>query len=836
MRNNLIKIILGITGVACFLFTYKPAVAEVYSQFQSIGTRNWEGDFRLPDSLQAKFVILNDRYNNIDGRNDFRFYPNPSAAHRADSLLDDGYAMVPLGFTYRFNGENYREVYVSINGFVTFIEPRGAAEVTRDPGCLFKTVIDGSTGSNIIAPYWGDHKYWPENRETQDSGKAASQIGYVQYTYRVEYPAGSGDTLTKKAILIQWLNLNVNYCDRGAAYDGTDFLYLRDVASFQLIIYEGPDDIIAQQGSVEFRYGSFGPTDGQRNSPGWSLPYHRGRGPGEAKGASVGIKGIISINSDKSDFVNALYTGWRTEYPYDIPLQRNSTKLAIDWPPSGDPARAIYLDALYAIAGNENWGDGDADMSQAGAERHNNIGTPQNRFVTMNDVRTIMLSMVTGNKLDSVYKQAAFHADVNHDGRYYFLTNRNSGIYRYNRTSANPVRDYTPYTDIPDGQGGVIKRDQNISRDTFWLTKVGTYSGDFGFKEYYGKNDEFIEIDFIDAPFGLAPLYSTRRYNIIDNAPTSDYQIRITYVDDRPSTTIPYRPSDKDLLWMASEDNINDRIERIHIRLKKNIVWKDSLLNATDRYLPGIVDLKTDIYYQTNELDASLIMAWLGGQIGWLPWIWENPNHDYKGKITTPYKIATNIAFNNDKIDGDNIILPIYYNGTVDKNQAVKFNFNTDVVNIEQANANVKVEYSNNTKTAVIISDGSFSPNMPIAHITLPKNVSTFEATNVRFYGEKTDNVSYKLATGKINNNILSCSPNPATTFTEIKVNIPVGGTYRIAVYDNNGNLINEVANSNFEIGTYTFNWDCTKIVSGTYFYTLDGANTSVTNSLVIAR
>jgi hypothetical protein len=275
----------------------------------------------------------------------------------------------------------------------------------------------------------------------------------------------------------------------------------------------------------------------------------------------------------------------------------------------------------------------------------------------------------------------------------------------------------------------------------------------------------------------------------------------------------------------------------LRIKLKKNIVWRDSLITQNISDLPGISNPYTDIYYQTDELDASLITAWLGGQIGWLPWIWENPNHDYKGKQTVPFKDATNIAFNNERVDGENIILPIYYNGVADNNQAVKFNFNANVVNLESANSNVLVEYSNDTKTAVIISNGYFNPNNPIAYVTLPNDVNTFEAKNVRFYGEDVENVSYKLASSNaINNNSLSNTPNPAVNYTEISVNIPVAGTYKLVVYDNNGNFVSEVANSDFEIGTYNFIWDCSKVVNGTYFYSLEGADTSVTKSLIIAR
>ena len=876
MRKNLIKIILSVTGImACLLLTYKPAVAEVYTQFQSIETRSWNWDpnggldtrFRLTDSLydvlrmraddpiatggevsnnpdsRYKFFILADgfRQDPINAArvlpNDFRLYPNP--INRPDANLDDGYAEVNLGFTYRFNAKNYTKVYVSINGFVTFedptIGPPGNELITRDPNCLFINDAGGSIPQNVIAPYWGDHKYWPNTSANNLDGKAPSEIGYVRYQYEV-LDARNNKVEVRNAILIQWKDLNVNWCKREYLPDGQiTEEYLGNVASFQLIIYEGPNDTVAQQGDVEFRYGAYQPYDWQLSSPNGHNVHTNPNNK-----AAVGTKGMLRVSYDKSDFINALYCKGGKEWWIDqtniVDKQRNYTTFVSFWQPSGDPGLGILLKALHTIAGDTTWGDGDADMSRAAGGRHSLGVVPQNRFVTLNDIRTIMLASVTGNKLDSIYKQAAFHADVNHDGRFYFLTNRNSGIFRYNWVSRQMVPyDQLGFYNDPDN---VNFDPDNLSRDTFFLRKVGVFDGKFGFNEYYGRNGEIVEIDFIDAfPAILTPANSVRKFKLVDRNNFDglmdfDYQFRIVVIDDGIDK---HNITDRQLLEMASQRaNLS---EMLRIKLKKNIVWKDSLLTQNISDLPGISNPYTEIYYETNELDASLIMSWLGGQIGWLPWIWENPDHDYKGKQNVPFRDATNIVFNNEKVDGDNIKLPIYYNGAADNNQAVKFNFNTDVVNIESANSNVMLEFSNDTKTAVIISNGYFNPNNPIAYVTLPNDVNTFEANNVRFYGNDVENVSYKLSSENvINNNSLSNNPNPASIYTEITVNIPETGTYKLAIYDNNGNLVSEIANSEFEIGVYNFTWDCSKVVTGTYFYTLEGTNTSVTKSLIIAR
>ena len=838
MRKNLIKIILGTIGMV-LLFSSNTLEAQIYNQFQSIETRNIANgptalglDFKLPPALQANFVKFRDGITTgTPIPNDFRLFPSPTV--RPDNNLDDGYAVIDdIGFSYRFNNKDYRKIYVSINGFITFEEPPGNEIITRDPNCLFINDAGGAIPTNVIAPYWGDHKYWGSTLAARDSGKAGSEIGYVKFKYETVDPTNPfGPLVTKNAILIQWKDLNINWCDRikdpaGVVIDSV--VYLGNVASFQLIIYEGPNPDVAQQGNVEFRYGPYQITQEQMESPNKdnikTNPNNK---------AAIGVKGAVQMSFNKADFINAIYCDniyYPGIYPANPFYQRNFETLMTLWPPSGHGSRGILLVGDPSIIGNETWGDGDADMSSGEGGRHR--GQPQNRFVTLSDVREIMQATVTGKKLDSLYKQSAFHADVHHDGRFYFLQNRNSGIFRYDRTGGVVLDN-----DLYDGTNPSYNP-SSISRDTFYIRKVGNLEGKFGFKEHWGKNDDFIYIDFVD--FGIPISQSVRKFKIIDKSnitgdPDFEYQMRITIIDD--GINIYGSNNDRALLWNVSENNVHNRTEVLRVKLKKHIVWRDSLLTQRISDLPGISNPYTEIFYEANELDASFIMAWLGGQIPALPWIYENPDHDKKGKMDVPYKNATNIAFSNERVEDGNIVLPIYYNGVADNNQSVKFDFNTEVVNIERANSNVMVEFSNDTKTAVIISNGYFNPNNPIAYVTLSNNVNSFDATNVRFYGEDAENVSYKLATGvSFDNNSLSSTPNPANSFTYITVNIPVAGNYKLAIYDDNGSLVKRIANSNFEVGPYTFSWDCSKVVSGTYFYTLESANTSITKSLIIVR
>ena len=88
---------------------------------------------------------------------------------------------------------------------------------------------------------------------------------------------------------------------------GADVEYPGNVASFQLVIYEGLNEgEEGLEGRMEFRYGNYRPTN----------PNNKG---------AVGYKGNTQTTFGLVDFVNALYNGFdAVNFPANIDDQRNS--------------------------------------------------------------------------------------------------------------------------------------------------------------------------------------------------------------------------------------------------------------------------------------------------------------------------------------------------------------------------------------------------------------------------------------------------------------------------------------------------------------------------------
>ncbi len=352
MRFSL-KIALGLGILLGLLLTMQQTKAQIYSEFDPIDV-SAVGSY---ENLTADAELL---------PTNFTMPPT----NQQD--LDDGYAKITFskGFEFEFNGEIFREVWVCINGFITFNErPLVPA---KNPRGLFGDAV--SYPRNVIAPFWGDHVY--RTSDDEDDGYLRTRISYRQ----------DADKLT-----IQWKNLNIN--------DGS---IKSSVGNFQVILYKSTD-LNTLQGDIVFAYG---PVGGNPNDPGTIVV---------TKNASVGIKGEQTIKQDTADFLNGLYNG--ELMPYTKYLARTQVDLTNTWPPSTGTDKRIFFHAIptYNL---EGWGDGDADLSQAPAGKH--FGLPQNRFVTANDARTIMHAVSIGVPLDSVRRRQAYHADVNHNGRFFY--------------------------------------------------------------------------------------------------------------------------------------------------------------------------------------------------------------------------------------------------------------------------------------------------------------------------------------------------------------------------------------------------------------------------------
>ncbi len=286
---------------------------------------------------------------------------------------DDGYAKISIGFPFEYNGEVYTELWICVNGFVTFDSPNFLKQA--NPTGLFKD-LPSTYQQNVLAPFWGDHVYRTDIEALQ------------MYTRtRILYKR------TDSTLTIEWRDLNI-----------MDKTKPSSIADFQVILYKS-DDAATPQGDIEFAYGQIG---GNTLTTETTVI---------TKGASVGIKGEFD------DFLNGLWPC--TDNPLDstycvVPQATDSTNLSNAWQPSGASNYRILFTAQKTLNIEEFWGDGDVDFSKTPSERH--FGLPQSRYVTFNDVRLILRSMATQVPLDSVRRRAAYHGDVNHSGRYYYRT------------------------------------------------------------------------------------------------------------------------------------------------------------------------------------------------------------------------------------------------------------------------------------------------------------------------------------------------------------------------------------------------------------------------------
>jgi len=361
--------------------------AQVYSQYKEVTI------------VKASYETLDD-YTELDPFL-FALPPNFTPMNR-----DDGYYKqpIPLPFKFEYNDEIYDQIWVNVNGFVMFTMP-GVIPPNIAPdynGALF--VQSNSYPNNVIAPFWGDHYL----RTNQDKITNKYLPGHIRYGWK-EYKPG------KLVFIIEWVDLNI-----------MDERVQSSVATFQVRFYQS-EDLYSYQGDIEFCYSRTGSPDLDPTVGDLVI----------IRGGTVGLKGETSgVTGDAADYVNGLY--------YDQPsiFARSKTDSTTQWPPSdGATDNRIRFITTISQKVDDFWGDGDANISKAVGKRH--FGMPQNRYVTVEDVRVIMHSVATNVPLDSLRRREAYHGDVTHNGRFYFD--------QYGEKQYIPWRSEEYYQDLPEG-------------------------------------------------------------------------------------------------------------------------------------------------------------------------------------------------------------------------------------------------------------------------------------------------------------------------------------------------------------------------------------------------
>lgn len=270
---------------------------------------------------------------------------------------------LPQNFTFIFNGIPYTSVNIAVNGWINF----GQVPLdTRDPQLLFSANLPNAT----IAPFFGDHYLRPDATQ----GFTPSRVSWAVLPDLDPDSTGLPSHVGKRIFVVQWENLNINYL---TAPDPK-----QSVATFQVKLYEY-SRLQAGRGNIEFEYGNIG------------------HGTVQTSGATVGIEDAQGLS-----FMNGM---WTTSSDL-LDSVRHSYLRTGNWPPSRQPGRAIQFSPFGYIL--NNWGDGDANLT--------GISLAPGPLVTTGDVLTILSSRVNNFPLDSVFGRSAFHADVNHNGRFTF--------------------------------------------------------------------------------------------------------------------------------------------------------------------------------------------------------------------------------------------------------------------------------------------------------------------------------------------------------------------------------------------------------------------------------
>lgn len=345
------------------------------------------GDFNLERVKNASYEPLPSTGNGVTVFNPSDFWDSYNTKHiKSVEFRDNGYVEYTLPFTFRFGGVDRTTIYISANGFITFDKPVNMP--ATNPLALF--TIEHSFSQNVIAPFWGDHML----RDAIKDQVPAGGNQWAPSCIIVQKIDAKGKE--KGKVIIEWKDLNINKGFQAIT---------SSVASFQVILHQSPDDITTQ-GDIEFAYGTAGKRPTQVTTDNRVI----------TSGSSVGIKGDFGMLHGNADFYNALEEG-KTFLD-----QTTKYTLTSDWQPSGGSDIRFVFRANIRHLDATTWGDGDADMSSAHGGKHfEKYHNVQSRFVTANDARNIMISVATNIPLDSVVGRHAYHGDVNHDGRFFYV-------------------------------------------------------------------------------------------------------------------------------------------------------------------------------------------------------------------------------------------------------------------------------------------------------------------------------------------------------------------------------------------------------------------------------
>ena len=77
---------------------------------------------------------------------------------------------------------------------------------------------------------------------------------------------------------------------------------------------------------------------------------------------------------------------------------------------------------------------------------------------------------------------------------------------------------------------------------------------------------------------------------------------------------------------------------------------------------------------------------------------------------------------------------------------------------------------------------------------------------------------------------------NPFNPTTTIKFDLSSDSVVKLNVYNYNGQLVKSLVDGSMKAGFHTVNFDASNLCAGVYYYTMETANKSMTQKMVLVK
>lgn len=569
-------------------------------------------------------------YKNRDAQLNTLRSTNYTTAQLDAAFREQGDFGYPLPFDFRFNNNIYNRLHININGFVTFPDQTQLIP-NRQGNNLPQNLFDKAVPNAVLAVFWGDHharfgtveardidnlltnNLNPAGANTLQNPCADVTNDYLRRCFRLDSVGGFTQTLIlvkvegtapNRVMTIEWRNLNINI-DKILARVPVDQDKLKSsIGTFQLKLYETTNDI-------EFHYGTVGSIAGAG---------------AEVNGAAIGMESEIRFDgvSNITTYYNAVFNQILSD-PND-PIRNTTTQLSTTWQPSGSPGLAIKFeeDPLPISSG---WGDGDANLSQI---RDEQLLQPfdslerQRRFVSYGDAIMVLRNTLSDKPLDSIGGREAYHADVNHNGRFYY-SNR-----KYNNSADSLLLNQQgqPILDV-SGRPIVVtyRREEKAAvfvNDIYWRnpsSKQLTVNdpvdnereglpADSSLSVIYYQADEFdaaLILSYLSAKVPQLPWYvGIRKDTVIDYGRFSSSDVNTTDQTLQTAATNLAGSNGTDLSLSTYHEGAFSLLCRTNVEVD-NI----NINPVLDAKVMFSADMKSFVIYGNGNVDANEVIATL---------------------------------------------------------------------------------------------------------------------------------------------------------------------------------------------------------------------------------